>query len=67
MTSITEKHDTAKPAEGSNSKANAGITQAAPVFSQKGNNVDAGKDTVKDAAGKTPGSMQDKTTDQTKS
>jgi hypothetical protein len=66
MTAITEKHDTAKP-EDSNNKANAGITKTDPVFSQKGNNVGAGKDAVKDPADKTPGNMQDKTTNQAKS
>jgi hypothetical protein len=70
MTSITEKHDTAKPADSSNSKANAGITSTGPVFSQKGNTVESGKDVAKDAtkdaAGKEPGNMQDKTVDKAK-
>ncbi|PXX45932.1 hypothetical protein [Aquitalea magnusonii] len=64
MTSITEKHDTAKPAD--SSKANAGITSTGPVFSQKGNTVESGKDATKDAAGKEPSTMQDKTVDQAK-
>ncbi|WP_159874863.1 hypothetical protein [Aquitalea denitrificans] len=66
MTAITEKHDTAKP-EDSNGKANAGITSTGPVFSQKGNTVESGKDAARDSAGKAPGNMQDKTTDQAKS
>lgn len=68
MTSITEKHDTAKPAD--SSKANAGITSTGSVFSQKGNTVESGKDVAKDAtkdaAGKEPGTMQDKTVDKPK-
>ncbi len=66
MTSITEKHDTAKPADSSNSKANAGVTSTGPVFSQKGNTVESDKDATKDAAGKEPGNMQDKTVDKAK-
>jgi len=66
MTSITEKHDTAKPTDSTNSKANAGITSTGPVFSQKGNTVESAKDVTKDAAGKEPGNMQGKAADSTK-